>query len=116
MPGRIKLELTNQQRGELQRMRDHHSKGYLRERAAALLKIADGTSATHVAYGGLLRKRYPHAVCEWVRRYKAQGMGGLLMQEGRGRKPAFFPSATHHPTSQASVAAHDKTATLPAGL
>ena len=94
MPAPLSLQLTEQERQALVRMRDHHLKGYARERAAALLKIADGASATQVAYTGLLRKRYPHAVCEWVSRYRAEGIEGLLIRKGRGRKPAFSPSAT----------------------
>ncbi|SRR6266508_5642523 len=94
MPTPTKLELSQQEREALEQMRDQHPKGYARERGAALLKIADGQSATQVAYTGLLRRRYPHAVCEWVRRYKVHGIQGLLVREGRGRKPSFFPSAT----------------------
>ena len=98
MPTPTKLELSGQEREVLEQMRDHHAKGYARERAAALLKIANGASATQVAYEGLLKRRYPHAVCEWVRRYKAEGVQGLLMRKGRGRKPAFSPSATEQST------------------
>jgi transposase len=98
MPVATILQLSAQEREALEQMRDQHPKGYARERAAALLKIADGASATQVAYGGLLKRRYPHAVCEWVRRYKAEGIEGLLMRGGRGRKPAFSPSATKQPT------------------
>jgi hypothetical protein len=100
MPTPTKLELSAQEREALEQMRDHHSKSYGRERAAALLKIADGLSATQVAYAGLLKRRYPHAVCEWVRRYKAEGVQGLLLRGGRGRKPAFSPSATKTPKPQ----------------
>jgi hypothetical protein len=99
MPAPLTLELTEHERDALVQMRDHHAKSYARERAAALLKIAEGLSATQVAYSGLLKKRYPHAVCEWVRRYKAEGIAGLLMREGRGRKPAFSPSASHQSSS-----------------
>jgi hypothetical protein len=109
MPTPTKLQLSQQERDALEHMRDKHPKSYARERAAALLKIADGTSATQVAYSGLLKKRYPHAVCEWVRRYRADGLGGLLMREGRGRKPSFSPSPTHQAGSQASNAEPDKT-------
>lgn len=104
MPLPTKLELSTQELHALEQMRDHHPKGYARERAAALLKIADGSSATQVAYGGLLKRRYPHAVCEWVRRYKAQGVQGLLMREGRGRKPSFSPSGTHQSGNEQSDA------------
>lgn len=109
MPLPTRLELSAQEREALQQMRDHHPKGYARERAAALLKIADGLSATQVAYTGLLKKRYAHAVCEWVRRYKAEGIAGLLMREGRGRKPSFSPSTTKQSGSPSSNAERSET-------
>ena len=109
MPVPTKLELSSQEREALEQMRDHHAKIYARERAAALIKIADGTSATQVAYSGLLKKRYPHAVCDWVRRYKAQGIQGLLMKEGRGRKPSFSPSLSNQSGSHTSPAQSGKT-------
>lgn len=108
MPTPTRLQLSQQEREALEQMRDHHPKGYARERAAALLKIADGSSATQVAYGGLLKRRYPHAVCEWVRRYRAESIQGLLMREGRGRKPAFSPSSTKQKGSHHGDAEPDK--------
>ena len=107
MPSPLKLELTNQQRCELEQMRDHHPKAYARERAAALLKVADGVSATQVAQNGLLKRRYPHAVCSWVRRYRSEGLGGLLMRTGRGRKPAFSPSTAHQQDGESLLVEHD---------
>ncbi len=97
MGAKIDVILTEQEQEELEYARDHHPKAYMRERAAALLKMAQGQSATQVAYKaykGLLRKRYPHAVCEWVRRYNIDGLAGLQIREGRGRKAAFSPSRT----------------------
>jgi transposase len=88
-----KLVLTAEARVELERMRDHASKPYLRERAAALLKIAGGEPLSVVARRGLLRKRTPETVRNWVERYEAEGIAGLDVQPGRGRKPAFSPSA-----------------------
>jgi transposase len=41
----------------------------------------------------LLKHRRPDTVYEWVRRYRAEGIGGLAVKPGRGRKPAFSPSA-----------------------
>jgi transposase len=73
-------------------LRDHAPKAYLRERAAALLKLAAGESLTQVAQAGLLRSRDRHTLLAWLRRYQAQGLAGLRLRAGRGRKPAFFPS------------------------
>ena len=72
-------------------MRDTAEKAYLRERAAALLKIAAGTSAHAVAQHGLLRQRQPDTVYDWLNRYEAEGSNGLYIRSGRGRKPAYEP-------------------------
>ncbi|HEX6818459.1 MAG TPA: helix-turn-helix domain-containing protein [Ktedonobacterales bacterium] len=40
---------------------------------------------------GLLQPRKVETVCRWVARYRAQGLAGLSMRPGRGRKPAFSP-------------------------
>ncbi|MCB0192196.1 MAG: helix-turn-helix domain-containing protein [Anaerolineae bacterium] len=72
-------------------MRDHAEKPYLRERAAALLKIAGGQAAYAVAQQGLLRPRQPNTVYEWLDRYEAEGIAGLTIRDGRGRKPAYEP-------------------------
>lgn len=93
MPGRLKLELTEAQRTELRDLRDHAPKPYLRERAAALLKIADGLSGREVALNRLNRRHWQDTVYEWVKRYREEGMAGLKVRPGSGRKPAFFPHA-----------------------
>ena len=93
MPPPLQLNLTPEARRELEHVRDHEAKAYVREKAAAILKIADGSSASQVARTGLLKRRKYQTVCEWVQRYEAEGVQGLYVQAGRGRKPAFFPSA-----------------------
>ena len=92
---RRELPLTDQQRQQLLRLRDHAPQAYLRERAAALLKIADGMAASLVARQGLLRPRKPDTVYAWLDRFQAGGIDGLRVRAGRGRKPAFFPSPHH---------------------
>jgi hypothetical protein len=92
MPSRLKLDLSPTQQQELESLRDHSARPYLRERAAALLKIAAGQSGLATARQGLLRARRPETVYTWVKRYRAQGVAGLTVQPGRGRKPAFSPS------------------------
>lgn len=92
MPPALKLELTSAQRQELEVMRDQSPKPYLRERAAALLKIADGQSGLATARTGLLKPRLPDTIYAWVKRYRARGVAGLQQSAGRGRKPAFSPS------------------------
>jgi transposase len=90
---RYKLELTGEQVVELTDARNHHEKAYVRERAAAILKVGQGQTIKEVAHRGLLRKRKEHAVKEWIVRYLQGGIAGLLVRSGRGRKPAFSPSA-----------------------
>jgi transposase len=91
MPKLRTLELTGERKTELEQIRDNHEKSYLRERAAALLKISEGQSPHSVATKGLLKKRDPDTVYEWLDRYEADGVAGLQIKEGRGRKPAFSP-------------------------
>ena len=91
------LELSEGERRELERIRDHHPKPYVRERAAAILKLADGLSARFIALFGLLKKRDPETVGAWRRLYLAEGINGLAIKPGRGRKPAFSPSAPGRP-------------------
>ena len=92
MPRIYQLILEDEQYTMLVEMRDHHPKAYLRERAAALLKVAEGQSIHAVAQQGLLRRREWETVARWVKGYEAQGLGRLYIHSGRGRKPAFPPS------------------------
>jgi transposase len=89
------FDLTTAERAELTRMRDTAPQAYLRERAAALVKVADGMTAAQVARHGLLRPRKPDTVYAWMDRFIDAGIAGLQMRAGRGRKPAFSPSLHH---------------------
>jgi len=91
MPAPLTFTLTLEQHHELEEIRDHHTHAYMRERAAALLKIAQGHSAHSVALTGLLKPRDPDSVYGWLRRYQAEGVSGLVIRSGRGRKPKYFP-------------------------
>ncbi len=92
MPAPIQVILTQEERAELEDVRDHSPLPYLRERAAAILKIADGASGRETALHLLLKPHWQDTIYEWVKRYKAEGVEGLKIRNGRGRKPAFFPS------------------------
>ena len=94
MAKQLTIHLTAVQRQELEEARDKHEKSYVRERAAAMLKIADGASGRQVALSGLLKRRDPDSVYSWFHRYNAEGLAGLLVRPGRGRKPAFSPPAS----------------------
>jgi len=94
MTKRLTITLTAEQRSELERVRDHHSRPYMRERAAAILKIAAGQSCRRVALAGLLKVRDPDSVYSWLARYRTEGLKGLSVRPGRWRKPAFSPSVS----------------------
>lgn len=93
MPKRLGFDLTEERRRELIFHRDHSPKPCLRERCALVLKVADGISQAMVAERGLLKPRSDDMVRKWYRRYRREGLSGLLNREGQGRKPAFFPCA-----------------------
>lgn len=70
MPERRTLVLSAQERQTLIWSRDREPRPYLREQAAALLKIADGQSPHAVARQGLLRCRDPDTVYGWLDYYE----------------------------------------------
>ena len=96
MPKRLTVLLDAQQQQELIQARDHHAKPYVRERAAAILKVASGQSVRQVALTGLHTIRDPETVSWWVHNYLQGGLAGLMVQKGRGRKSVFFPSDSQH--------------------
>ena len=72
------LSLTEEQCQELLRLRDHDPRPYVRERGAAILKIAEGQSPHRVARSGLLKPRDPDTVYAWLGRYHVEGVAGLI--------------------------------------
>ena len=94
MPKRIRVSLSEAQRQELEKVRDGHPKAFLRERAAAVLKVAQGKTMTEVAEQGLLKRHEPETVHRWVKRYLQAGVAGWQVKKGRGRKPLFSPSGS----------------------
>ena len=66
MPKLITICLTKEQQEQLERIRDTHECPYMRERATAILKIAEGISGRQVALTGLLKPRKPDTVYELV--------------------------------------------------
>ena len=83
MPPRRSLHLSASQRQDLIAARDHDARPYVRERAAALVKIADGQSPHAVARHGLLKPRDPDTVYSWLTWYEQLGLRSLsLFQQG----------------------------------
>ena len=85
------LKLSARQRATLKEYRNHDPRPDIRERCAALLKIADGQSPHAVARRGLLRERDPDTVYSWLNRYEKEGIEGLLAgrQGGPGHRQPF---------------------------
>lgn len=92
MAKRRTIVLADDVREQLEKWRDTAAKPYLRERAAAILKIAAGMSPHAVAVAGLLKPHAPDTLYAWLDRFELEGCTGLIIRPGRGRKPAFSPS------------------------
>jgi transposase len=86
MAQRRTLELSEPQRQQLEEHRDHDPRPWVRERCAALLKIADGMAPYAVARHGLLKPRKPDTVYEWLNWYEMQGFWSVV----------HFPHGGHH--------------------
>jgi len=84
MAQRRTLELTAEQQQTLEEGRDHHPRPLVRERCAALLKIARGKSAHWVAKQGLLKERDPDTVYSWLSCYEREGLAGILTHRQGG--------------------------------
>jgi len=78
------LVLTSKAQHELEQARDHDERPYVRERAAALLKIAAGQTAHAVARQGLLQARDPATVYGWLDIYETDGLAGLIASQHDG--------------------------------
>src|SRR3712207_4287841 len=87
MARRVTVCLTPTQRKELLDLRRQHPKPYVRERAAAILQVANGKTIGEVAKTGLLKQRQDETVSSWVQRYLLEGITGIEIRTGRGRKP-----------------------------
>lgn len=89
MPEPLKLTLSLDQRCCLEEARKKHPRPYVRERALAILLVADGRSTRSVA---AFLSRSLDTVRRWIQTYLQGGIAGLRVRPGRGRKPAFSPS------------------------
>lgn len=91
MPKRYRIALSDSERAKLVAWTKNPPRPYLRRRAWAILLVAEGHPLEQVAQNFRVRA-HRTTVSEWVRRYLAEGLAGLWVKPGRGRKPAFFPS------------------------
>src|SRR5947207_1477703 len=97
------LALTSEQYDELDHAAGHHPKPYMRERCSALRKVAQGWLLSEVARQGLLTLHSPDTIHDWVQRYKTEGIRGLLIRKGRGRKPSFSPCVSNGRTGKRAI-------------
>ena len=86
MAHRRTLTLTEEERQELIEHRDHNPHPQVRERCAAMLKIAEGKSPHWVARHGLLKERDPDTVYNWLNIYEAKGLVGLIARQHGGAR------------------------------
>ncbi|MBQ3354352.1 MAG: helix-turn-helix domain-containing protein [Bacteroidales bacterium] len=84
-----RLELNEAQRMELERGYRLGEKHCFRMRCLAILLKAEGLSAAKV---GERTEMEQHTVSKWLKRYKKEGIKGLEMRPGRGRKPIMDSS------------------------
>lgn len=89
MVHRRTLTISDEQRQGLTHYRDHDPRPQVRERCAALLKVADGQSPHEVAHRGLLKPRDPDTVYGWLAIYEAEGLDGLLSRLHGGNRRSF---------------------------
>jgi len=91
MPKRYKIELSDEERTQLEHWVKNPPQPYLRERARAILGIASGRPIREMAQRLRIRI-HRTAVSEWVQRFEQERIEGLKIKPGRGRKPGFSPS------------------------
>lgn len=84
MRNTTKIELSADQRQELERGYRKGESHCFRMRCLAVLLKADGMSATEV---GERTDMEHHTVGKWVKRYTEEGIEGLATRPGQGRKP-----------------------------
>ena len=85
MPKRRYLTLSESQQVELEKVMRRDPRPYMRERASALLQIANGRSAHWVSQHGLLRRRKAETVIGWLTAYEQGGVAALVHRPRRKR-------------------------------
>ena len=77
------MEISSDQRQELQKCARTGQPGYVRAKALVLVNVADGRSVQEVSR---IFRVSRWSVYVWQRRYMGEGLDGLRVQAGRGRK------------------------------
>jgi len=100
MPKRYVIKLNDDERAKIEGWVKNPPKPYLRQRARAILLVAEGEPLYKVADHSRIRKDRK-TIQRWVQRYQSEGLNGLKVKPGQGRKPAFFPSSRGESQSRA---------------
>jgi hypothetical protein len=84
--------LSAEQRRTLERARDHHRLASVRERATAVLLVADGQSLGQVARDGFARPKKRETIGTWLDWYEAGGLDAMIgHQHGGARRGRLRP-------------------------
>ena len=88
----LKIQLSKEQRIELENYRKHASSKDS-EKALMVLLSNDGKSVPEIS---LMLKRNPHTVRDWLKRYKVQGPKGLQRNFSPGRPGTMRDKIKQH--------------------
>jgi transposase len=77
------MQISAQDRQQLEIVARTGEPGYVRRKALALLSLADGRRTNEV---GRIFRVSRQSLYEWQRRYRSEGVEGLRVRPGRGRK------------------------------
>jgi transposase len=87
--GRVNIPILSElERAELEHLYRSSTKHGLGKRCQTVLLKADGRTSKDV---GLIVGMCNVSVNSWLKRYKTEGINGLLIKEGRGPKPKIDP-------------------------
>lgn len=105
MPKSPHIELSDDERSQLERWVKNPPRPYLRQRAWAILLLAARKPAYKVAEDRRVRV-HRGTVAEWIRRFQAERVDGLRIRPGRGRKPVFAPRTQAEAQAQIETVLH----------
>jgi transposase len=98
----IKIKLTDEQRKELEKGYRHGKSHAFRVRCQMVLLKSEGRKSIEIAsFLGFCQQ----AVNNWLNRYKAEGINGLLVRPGRGR-PSILSKEEDFETVKKTVQKH----------
>lgn len=105
MPKRYRIQLSDDEQGQLQRWLKNPPRLYLRKRAWAILLLAAGVPAYQVANDRRVRVNRS-TLANWVKRFQAERLDGLKIKPGRGRKPVYAPRTQAEAQRQVETVLH----------